>query len=56
MKKTIRTLLLTLLLGINLFNTGTINHITTTVEYIEEYSIDLHAFEGDEDLDSPNLW
>ena len=56
MKKSIKTLLLTLLLGINLLNVGIINYSTTTVEYIEEYSIDLHAFESEEDPDSPNIW
>lgn len=45
MKKNIKKLLLTLLLGISLFNAGTASYSAATMEYTEGYDVELHFFD-----------
>lgn len=49
MKKTMKKLLLSLLLGISLLNTATTSYSATMTEYTEDYGIELHSFEDEED-------
>lgn len=56
MKKTMKKLLLTLLLGISLLNAGTTSYSAAMLEHTEEYGIELNSFDEDEDLDSPNIF
>lgn len=56
MKKTIKKLLFTFLLGISLFNAGATCYSAATMEYTELYDIELHAFDEDEDLGAPNVY
>ena len=56
MKKNIKKLLFTLLLGISLFNAGTTCYSAATMQYSEGYDVELHAFdEGDETDDDFRL-
>lgn len=45
MKKTIKKLLFTFLLGISLFNAGTTYYSAATMEYTEEYDVELYFFD-----------
>lgn len=51
MKKTIKKLLFTLLLGISLLNAGTTSYSAATMEYTEMYDVELHAFDEGEETD-----
>ena len=48
MKKSIKTLLLTLLLGINLLNTGIADYSTATMEYTNKYDIQINSYDTEE--------
>ena len=55
MKKTMKKILLTLLLTISLFNAGIVSYSAATMQYTEGYNIELHSFEEDENYDRPIL-
>lgn len=51
-----KKLLLSLLLGISLLNAATTSYSATMTEYTEDYGVELHSFDEDEDLDSPSIF
>ena len=51
MKKTIKTLLLTLLLSINLFSVDTISYSISDMDYTNNYDIEITSY----DNECPNL-
>lgn len=52
MKKTMKKLLLTLLLGISLLNTATTSYSATMTEYTEDYGVEFNSYD-DEDHNHP---